>query len=65
MSRKNLGIKRAWPRPILGWVTDREIFSSAHEDKVRTKDSYWSVRMVYDPRGLPEVSTTDPRVDEV
>jgi hypothetical protein len=28
------------------------------EDKVRTKDSCWSVVTIYDPRELPEVSTT-------
>jgi hypothetical protein len=33
------------------------------EDKVRTKDSCWSVRMVYDPRGPPGVSTTGPVVE--
>jgi hypothetical protein len=31
LSRKNLQVKRAWPKAILGWVTDREVFSSAHE----------------------------------
>jgi hypothetical protein len=36
-----------------------------NEDKVRAKDSCWSVRIVYDPIGLAEVSTTDPRVDRV
>jgi hypothetical protein len=29
---------------------------------VRIKDSCWSVEMVYDPRGLPGVSTTGPGV---
>jgi hypothetical protein len=32
------------------------------EDKVRTKDSCWSVGMIYDPRGLSRVSTVSPRV---
>jgi hypothetical protein len=32
------------------------------EDKVRTKDSCWSVGTIYDPRELPEVSTVDPRI---
>jgi hypothetical protein len=32
---------------------------------VRTKDSCWSVGMIYDPRGLLGVSTTGPRVGEV
>ena len=27
------------------------------EDKVRTKDSSWSVGIIYDPRELPGVST--------
>jgi hypothetical protein len=35
------------------------------ENKVRTKDSCWPVGMVYDPRGLPGVSTAGPRVDGV
>jgi hypothetical protein len=32
---------------------------------VRTKDLYWSVGMIYDPRGPPGVSTTGPGVDVV
>jgi hypothetical protein len=32
---------------------------------VRTKDSCWSVGMVYDPRVLPGISTTSLRVDGV
>jgi hypothetical protein len=45
-------------------VSDQELFSLVHmsEDKMCTKDSCWSVEMVYDPRGLPEVSTTGMRV---
>jgi hypothetical protein len=35
------------------------------EDKVLTKDSCWSVGMIYNPRGLPEVSTVGPKVDGV
>jgi hypothetical protein len=35
------------------------------EDKVRTKDSCWSVRTIYDPTELPGVSTAGPRLDEV
>jgi hypothetical protein len=35
------------------------------EDKVCTKDSCWSVGTIYDPRGLPVVSTADPGVDGV
>jgi hypothetical protein len=29
--RKNLHVKRVWPRTILGWVSDREVFLDAHE----------------------------------
>jgi hypothetical protein len=32
------------------------------EDKVRTKDSCWSVGTIYDPRELPGVSTTGPGI---
>jgi hypothetical protein len=32
------------------------------EDKVHTKDSYWSVGTIYDPKELPGVSTTGPEV---
>jgi hypothetical protein len=32
------------------------------EDKVRTKDSYWSVWTIYDPRELPEVGTAGPGI---
>jgi hypothetical protein len=32
---------------------------------VCTKDSCWYVGIVYDLRGLPEVSITGPRVDMV
>jgi hypothetical protein len=35
------------------------------EDKVRTKDSCWSVGMIYDPIGLPGVSIVGPGVDGV
>jgi hypothetical protein len=33
--------------------------------KVRTKVLCWSVMMIYDPRGLPRVSTAGPGVDGV
>jgi hypothetical protein len=50
-------------------VTDREVFSGAHdgmsEDNVCTKDSFWFVWTIYDPRELAGVSTTDPGVDGV
>jgi hypothetical protein len=32
------------------------------EDKVRTKDSCWSVGTIYDPSKLPGVSTVDPGI---
>jgi hypothetical protein len=35
------------------------------ENKVRTKDSCWSTRTIYDIRELPEVSTAGPGVDGV
>jgi hypothetical protein len=35
------------------------------EDKVRTKDSCWSVGTIYDPRELPGVSIAGPGVDRV
>jgi hypothetical protein len=43
-------------------VTDRKVFSGAHEDKVRTKDPCWSVGTIYDPRELPGVSTVGPGI---
>jgi hypothetical protein len=33
------------------------------KDKVRTIDSCWSIRIIYDPRELPGVSTTGPRIE--
>jgi hypothetical protein len=35
------------------------------EDKVRTKDSCWSMGIIYDPRELPGVSTVGTRLDGV
>jgi hypothetical protein len=35
------------------------------EDKVHTKDSCWSVGMLYGSRGLPGVSTIGPGVEGV
>ena len=32
------------------------------EYKVRTKDSFWSVGTIYDPKELPGVSTAGPRI---
>jgi hypothetical protein len=44
-------------------VTDREIFlAHMSEDKVRTKDSCWSMGTIYDPRELPGVSIDGPRI---
>jgi hypothetical protein len=44
-------------------VTDRKVFpGGTSEDKVRTNNSCWSVGMVYDPRGLLEVSTAGSEV---
>jgi hypothetical protein len=31
LSRKNVWVKRAWPKAILGWVTNWEVFSGGHE----------------------------------
>jgi hypothetical protein len=33
------------------------------QDKVRTKDPCWSMGTIYDPRELPEVSSTGPGLD--
>jgi hypothetical protein len=35
------------------------------EDKVHTKDSCWSLGIIYDPRELPGVSTVGPGLDRV
>jgi hypothetical protein len=35
------------------------------EDKVHTKDSCWSMGMIYDPRELPRVSTVGPGIGRV
>jgi hypothetical protein len=35
------------------------------EDKVRTKDSCWSVETIYDPSELSGVSIVGPRLDGV
>jgi hypothetical protein len=39
--------------------------SCMSQDKVRTKDSCWSVEVVYGPRGMPRVSIAGLRVDVV
>jgi hypothetical protein len=47
-------------------VTDQEVFRvRMSEDKVRTKDSCWSIGTIYDPRGLAGVSTIGSGVDVV
>jgi hypothetical protein len=44
-------------------VTDQEVSRvRMSEDKVRTKDSCWSMGTIYDPRELPGVSTTGPGI---
>jgi hypothetical protein len=48
-----LGLKQSW----YGWPTRKSSRVCMSEDKVRTKDSCWSMGMIYDPRGLPGVST--------
>jgi hypothetical protein len=30
-TEKNFGVKRAWPRPISGWVTNPKVFSGVHK----------------------------------
>jgi hypothetical protein len=55
-----LGPEQSWD----GWPTRKYSHVRMSEDKVRIKDLCWSVGMVYDPRGLPGVSTIGPRVDE-
>jgi hypothetical protein len=45
--------------------TDKSSLVRMSEDKVRTKDSCWFVRMVYGSRGLSGVSITGPTVDEM
>jgi hypothetical protein len=55
----------AWSREILECMTDREVLPRVctSEDKVRTKDSCWSMGTVFDPRGLPRVSTVGLGLD--
>ena len=66
LSRKNLQFKRAWLGAICdGWPTGKFSWVRMSEDKVRTKDSCWSVGTIYDPRELPGVSIVGPGVDEV
>jgi hypothetical protein len=65
-SQKNLQVKRAWLKAIWDeWPIGKFSRVRTSEDKVHTKDSCWSVGTIYDPRELPEVSTTGLRVDGV
>jgi hypothetical protein len=66
LSRKNLQVKRAWLGAIWdGWSTGKFSRVRMSEDKVRTKDSWWYVGTIYDPRELLGVTTVDPRLDRV
>jgi hypothetical protein len=56
-----LGPEQSWD----GWPTEKSSQVWTSEDKVRTKDSCWSVGTVYDPRGLLGVSIIGPRLDGV
>jgi hypothetical protein len=60
---KELQVKNAWLGEIWeGGPTGK--FSRVHisEDKVRTKDSCWSVGIIYDPSEVPGVSTAGPGI---
>jgi hypothetical protein len=61
LSRKNLQVKCAWLGAIWdGWPTGKFSRVCMSEDKVRTKDTCWSVGTIYDRRELPGVSTAGP-----
>jgi hypothetical protein len=63
LSRKKLQAKRAWLGAIWdGWPTEKFSRVRKSEDKVRTKDSCWSVRTIYDPKELSGVSIPGPRI---
>jgi hypothetical protein len=63
LSRNNLEVKRAWLGAIWdGWPTGKFSRVRMSEDKVRTKDSCWSMGTIYDDRELPGVSTVGPRI---
>jgi hypothetical protein len=51
-----LVLKQSWN----GRSTEKSSWVCMCEDKVCTKDMYWSVGMAYDSRGLPEVITVGP-----
>jgi hypothetical protein len=48
-----------------GCLTEKSSQMRMSEDKVRTKDSGWSVGMVYNHKGLPGLSTIGLGVDGV
>jgi hypothetical protein len=59
LSRKHLQVKCAWLGAIWdGWPTRKFSRVRTSEDKVRTKDSCWSMGTIYDPSELLGVSTT-------
>jgi hypothetical protein len=63
VSWKNLQVKRVWLGAIWhGWPTEKFSRVRMSEDKVRTKDSCWSVETIYDPCELPGVSTAGPGI---
>jgi hypothetical protein len=63
ISRKKLQVKRACIGAIWGgWPTEMFSRMRMSEDKVRTKDSCWSMGIIYDPRELPRVSTVGPGI---
>jgi hypothetical protein len=63
LSRKNLQVKCACLWAIWdGWPTGKFSRVRMSEDKVRTKDSCWSVGTIYDPRELQGVSTAGPGI---
>jgi hypothetical protein len=49
-------LQGAWPRAILGWVTDRKVFSGVHKSGQKcvekTRVGLWG--LVYNPRGFQE-----------
>jgi hypothetical protein len=65
LSRKNLQVKRSWLGAICdGWQTGNFFQVRMSEDKVRTKDSCWSVGTIYDPREPPGVSIAGPGIGQ-
>jgi hypothetical protein len=54
-----IGLEKSWD----GWPNGKSSRVHMSEHKVRIKDSWWSVGMVYGSRGLPRVSITGLGVD--